>query len=181
LRARGGLARDAIGAGALGAQPVTERTTRTSVTFLLPFSLPGLDGIQPAGTYRVETIEVSLDNLSFPAYRRAFTTVELPAVEAAASKRQVVTVDPLELEAALVRDGASRPDPDRQQDFTTPRSNEVNKSEISRRRSYSSWGVSIVLGAVIALIIGVWLYSGKEDIEPTTGHNALPSALAPGK
>jgi hypothetical protein len=80
------------------------RTTRTSVTFSSPFSLADVDGIQPAGTYRIQTVDVSLDNLSFLAYRRVSTTIELPGVGATGSRRQVVTIDALELEAALKRD-----------------------------------------------------------------------------
>ena len=80
------------------------RTTRMSVTFSSPFSLVDVDGIQPAGTYRIQTADVTLDNLSFLAYRRVSTTIEVPGVGAASSRRQVVTIDPLELEAALKRD-----------------------------------------------------------------------------
>jgi hypothetical protein len=87
------------------------RTTRMSVTFSRPFSLADLDGIQPAGTYRVQTVDVALDTLSLLAYRRISTTIELPAVGTASSKRQVVTIDPLELEAALKRDTATCPLP----------------------------------------------------------------------
>jgi hypothetical protein len=75
-----------------------------SVTFSRPFSLADVDGIQPAGTYRIQTVDVTLDNLSFLAYRRVSTTIELPAVETAGSRRQVVTIDPLELDAALKKD-----------------------------------------------------------------------------
>jgi hypothetical protein len=82
------------------------RTTRMSVTFSRPFSLTDIDGIQPAGTYRIQTVDVTLDNLSFLAYRRVSTTIELPAVGTASSRRQVVTIDPLELETALKRDPA---------------------------------------------------------------------------
>jgi hypothetical protein len=80
------------------------RTTRISVTFSRPFSLADLDGIQPAGTYRIQTVDVALDTLSLVVYRRVSTTIELPAVGTASSRRQVVTIDPLELEAALQRD-----------------------------------------------------------------------------
>jgi hypothetical protein len=74
---------------------------------LQPFSLADIDGIQPAGTYRVQTVDVSLDNLSFLTYRRISTTIELPGVGGtASSRRQVMTIDPLELEAALTRDRA---------------------------------------------------------------------------
>jgi hypothetical protein len=77
-----------------------------SVAFSRPFSLADVDGIQPAGTYRIQTVDVTLDNLSFLAYRRVSTTIELPAVGTGGSRRQVVAIDPLELEAALKRDPA---------------------------------------------------------------------------
>jgi len=80
------------------------RTTRVSVTFSRPFSLGNVDGIQPAGTYRIETLEVTLDNLSFLAYRRVSTTIQLPAVGTASARRQVVVIDPVDLEMALQKD-----------------------------------------------------------------------------
>jgi hypothetical protein len=83
---------------------MTGRTTRISVTFSRPFSLSDLDGIQPAGTYRIQTLDVALDSLSFLAYRRVSTTIELPSVGIAPSRRHVIAIDPLELETALHRD-----------------------------------------------------------------------------
>ena len=83
---------------------MTGRTTRRSVTFSRPFSLSDLDGIQPAGTYRIQTLDVTLDSLSFLAYRRVSTTIELPCVGVAGSRRHVIAIDPLELETALNRD-----------------------------------------------------------------------------
>jgi hypothetical protein len=49
---------------------MTERITRKSVTFMRPFSLDGVDGVQPAGTYTIETVEEPLGNLSLIARRR---------------------------------------------------------------------------------------------------------------
>jgi hypothetical protein len=83
---------------------MTGRTTRTSVTFSRPFSLSDLDGMQPAGTYRIQTLDVTLDSLSYLAYRRVSTTIELPSVGVARSRRHVISIDPLELETALDRD-----------------------------------------------------------------------------
>jgi hypothetical protein len=51
---------------------------------------------------------VTLDDLSFLAYRRVSTTIELPGVGAGSARRQVVTIDPLELDAALKRDGSGK-------------------------------------------------------------------------
>ena len=59
---------------------------------------------QPAGTYTVETVNSTLDNLSFIAYRRVSTSIMLPAIGAAARQRQVIFIDPLQLEAAVKRD-----------------------------------------------------------------------------
>jgi hypothetical protein len=81
-----------------------ERSTLTSITFSHPFSLTDVDGVQPAGTYTVETIETTLDNLSFLAYRRVSTSIMLPAIGKGARERQVSYIDPLELEQALKRD-----------------------------------------------------------------------------
>ena len=81
-----------------------ERMTQSSVTFLHPFLLVGLDGVQPAGTYTIETIEETLDDLSFVAYRRVSTTIIAPAVGTVTLQRQVATIDPQDLEAAQRRD-----------------------------------------------------------------------------
>ena len=72
--------------------------------FSRPFSLSDLDGIQPAGTYRIQTLDVTLDSLSVLAYRRVSTTIELPSVGVAGSRRHVIAIDPLELETAMHRD-----------------------------------------------------------------------------
>ena len=80
------------------------RTTRMSVTFSRPFSMLEIDGIQPAGTYRVQTVDVVLESMSVLGYRRVSTTIELPGVGTASLRRQVVTIDPHELDAALKRD-----------------------------------------------------------------------------
>lgn len=79
---------------------MTTRTTRRSVTFTQPFVLCGLVGPQAAGTYDVETEEESVDELSFAAYRRLVTLIH--AREAAAAR--VARIDPVELDAALMRD-----------------------------------------------------------------------------
>jgi hypothetical protein len=88
-----------------------ERTTFTTITFLHPFSLTDVDGVQPAGTYTVETIDRTLDNLSFIAYRRVSTAIMLPAVGASARQRQSIFIDPLELAVALKQDAQTWVEP----------------------------------------------------------------------
>ena len=83
---------------------MTVRTSRKSVTFTQPFSLSGIDEVQPAGTYTVETDEELLPGLSFPAYRRIATLIFLRSRRGRPIVEEVANVDPLELQAAQERD-----------------------------------------------------------------------------
>jgi hypothetical protein len=86
---------------------VTTRTTKMMVTFTRPFSLGGYDGEQPAGSYSVETDEELLQGMSFPAYRRMATMMQLATgPRPAGGVLQVAVIDPKELEAALAVDSA---------------------------------------------------------------------------
>ena len=76
------------------------RTVRKTVTFTQPFALAGVDGIQPAGTYDVDTDEETIDDVSFIAWRRVATMIHLRKDGA----MQVYPIDPLALAASLVRD-----------------------------------------------------------------------------
>jgi len=80
-----------------------DRITRRLVNFLRPFSLAG-QGEQPAGVYAVETVEAPIDSMSFLVYRRISTTIELRSGFSAMMSRQLVEIDPLDLEAAEARD-----------------------------------------------------------------------------
>lgn len=82
---------------------MTDRTTRSTVRFINPFCLEGVEGSYPPGTYPIEVSEVPVDGMSFVGYRRTQTTIELPSNTVFAA-RQVVEIDPADLEAALVRD-----------------------------------------------------------------------------
>ena len=83
---------------------MTVRTTSKTVTFMHPFNLTGMDKMQPAGTYTVDTDEKLLEPLSFPAYRRISTLMRLPARSIGAMLTQIVETNPVELARALARD-----------------------------------------------------------------------------
>ncbi|MBM3601332.1 MAG: hypothetical protein FJX35_24310 [Alphaproteobacteria bacterium] len=83
------------------------RSTYRPVTFTRPFLLRGLDEVQPAGTYTIETNEELLHDLSFAAYRRVTTLIFLPARLGGAIAGQVAAIDPLELEAAQKDDATA--------------------------------------------------------------------------
>jgi hypothetical protein len=83
------------------------RTTSKLVTFRRTFTLSGVGGIQPAGTYTVRTEEEMLDTLTFAGWRQTGCAIVLHrdgSVEYAA-------IDPQELREALVRDGDQGTDP----------------------------------------------------------------------
>ena len=84
------------------------RTSRRTVTFARPFTLRGIDGEQPAGTYPVETDEELIPGLSFIAWRRVASLMFLPSRPAGAVPDRIATIDPLELEAARARDAGGR-------------------------------------------------------------------------
>jgi len=79
---------------------VQERTTRKSVTFVHPFSLAGIDEKLEPGTYDVEICEELIEGLSFVAYRRVSTTIVVAMKSYGHAARQVVAIDPLDLEFA---------------------------------------------------------------------------------
>jgi hypothetical protein len=83
---------------------VTDRITRETVTFVHPFELADVEGMLPAGTYTVETIEEPIEGVSMLAYRRVSTTIIVPSPRYGMASRQMVTIDPLYLEAARKKD-----------------------------------------------------------------------------
>lgn len=83
------------------------RTTRKSIIFSNPFPLAGLDETLPPGTYEVETDEELLEGLSFQAYRRVLTVIHLPPSSGNPLLTRAFTIDPDDLEAAILRDQKS--------------------------------------------------------------------------
>ena len=81
------------------------RTIRKMIEFRHPFKLGGIDEELPAGFYHVETEEEQIEGLTLTAYRRIGTTIVVPADGSASPKRQVITIDPQDLDAAHLRDG----------------------------------------------------------------------------
>jgi hypothetical protein len=88
---------------------VHERTTRKSVVFLHPFSLAGVDEMLEPGTYTVETVEEMIEGLSFVAFRRVSTTIEIEVKGFGQHARQVIAIDPADLRAAQGRDAIESP------------------------------------------------------------------------
>ncbi|ANH02743.1 hypothetical protein [Shinella sp. HZN7] len=82
-----------------------ERTTETEITFTNPFRLETLSEPLEAGTYRLVVDEELIEGLSFTAYRRVATHLEIPALSVAMARRQFLQVSPAEIDEALARDG----------------------------------------------------------------------------
>ena len=83
---------------------MTTRTTQTIVRFSSAFLLPGFDAPQPAGEYRVDQDEESIDGLSRLAWRRIAVFIHLPAIALQVPTQQMVPINPADLDAALEKD-----------------------------------------------------------------------------
>jgi hypothetical protein len=89
---------------------MTSRTTTKTITFSRPFSLPGLDETQPAGTYTVQTDQEPIEGLSFLAYRRIATIIFLPLRHGGTGSFQAIPVTPEALDAAQEQDASESHD-----------------------------------------------------------------------
>ena len=81
---------------------MTMRTTDQTVSFQRPFLLKGVDRELPPADYRVVTDEEIIEGLSFVAYHRVATSIFVPAPYGSAV--EMVTIDPLDLQAAQAAD-----------------------------------------------------------------------------
>lgn len=78
------------------------RTKTRTVHFDAPFTLTGLEGVHPPGDYQVQDDEEQITGISWLAYRRVATVIEVVA----GKTKSLVDIDPSELDAALESDRA---------------------------------------------------------------------------
>jgi hypothetical protein len=83
---------------------LSTRTKQYTVHFAAPFSLSGVEEIQPPGDYAVAEDEELIDGISWLAYRRVATFIHLPAISSSSMTSQLVAIDPPELAVALQQD-----------------------------------------------------------------------------
>ncbi|MBS0523005.1 MAG: hypothetical protein JSS04_05145 [Proteobacteria bacterium] len=88
---------------------MSTRSIERTVIFRRSFGLSAVDGPLPSGRYAVITEEEPLEGLSFPAWQRVRTLLFLPANSTPGKAREVVPIDPNELEAVLAADGLESP------------------------------------------------------------------------
>lgn len=80
---------------------MASRTTQTVVRFTSAFLLPGFDKPQPAGDYRVDHDEESIEGISRLAWRRIGSFIHLPAIGVQSATHQMLPINPADLNAAL--------------------------------------------------------------------------------
>ena len=83
---------------------MTTRTTTRTVIFARPFLISGMDREGQAGTYLIETCEELVEPLSFVAYRRISTSIQLSQPSGRPGIVETYVIDPGALEAALAKD-----------------------------------------------------------------------------
>jgi len=82
------------------------RTTHTIVRFASPFLLPNFEAPEPAGNYRVDHDEESIEGAEWVAWRRVATFIHLPAIGGRRTKHEMAPIYPEDLDAALAKDQA---------------------------------------------------------------------------
>jgi hypothetical protein len=80
------------------------RSTQTVVCFSSTFELAGADAALPAGSYRVDHDEESIEGLSWLAWRRTASFIYLPRIGQRGTTHQMTLIDPADLDAALEKD-----------------------------------------------------------------------------
>ena len=87
------------------------RTSKKTVIFSNPFNLDGVEGDLPAGSYVVETDEELIEGISFLAYRRTGTLINIQCQPGHPGLTRTVMIDPADLEYVLEQDRASQASP----------------------------------------------------------------------
>ena len=83
---------------------MTERSVSSVVTFKQPFKMGMQTETLPAGAYNVTIDEELIEGLSFAAYHRISTILEIPSIGTASAMKQYIHVSADDLDAALQRD-----------------------------------------------------------------------------
>jgi len=83
---------------------MANRTTQAIVRFTNAFLLPGFDKPQPAGDYRVDHDEESIEGISRLAWRRVGSFIHVPGIGVQMSTHQMVPINAADLDAALEKD-----------------------------------------------------------------------------
>jgi hypothetical protein len=73
------------------------RSRRETVTFKHPFRIRGIDRMLPAGAYEVVTDEETIEGLSFKAFRRIATMINVPAEGSHGLAMEVVSIGSVDL------------------------------------------------------------------------------------
>ena len=82
------------------------RTTHSHVTFRRPFQFAGMDGLAPAGRYKISLEEEQLDSLTVEAWRQTSVTLQVDL----AGGTEYLSLDPMDLRDALLRDSTDNID-----------------------------------------------------------------------
>lgn len=86
---------------------MTIRARNKRVTFMRPFTLEGLEGVHPCGTYSVETRDERTGPFSFLNGKRTSTWIRICRNPGIGGVLTMVNIDPLNLAAALSQDAMS--------------------------------------------------------------------------
>jgi hypothetical protein len=109
------------------------QTRKTTVTFVRPFQLDGLEKVLPAGVYRVESEDDVLEAMFLPDCLRTSVLIHLHSTPGSPGYAQTLTVPWAALEAALLRDRSAAtvalPEPGLEEMLLDPMVRQVMRSD----------------------------------------------------
>lgn len=85
---------------------MANRSVESFVTFRRPFSVGNDVSDQPPGAYKLLIEEELIEGLSFSAYRRVSTVLEIPAMGIVSAVRQFINVTQSDINKALENDAS---------------------------------------------------------------------------
>ena len=110
---------------------MSTRMLSRTVTFRRAFVLEGFEQVEPAGIYTVDTEEESLDDVSFPVWKRLATVIHITH----GAETQYLRIDPDDLRKAEERDAeASEPEGAAELRLETNRGRDG--ARLARRKKY---------------------------------------------
>jgi hypothetical protein len=83
---------------------MTSRSVNSIVTFAKPFAIGAQPEKLPAGAYNMTSEEELIEGLSFAAYHRTSTILEVPAIGTVSTMKQYLQIAAGDIEAALQSD-----------------------------------------------------------------------------
>lgn len=80
---------------------MSARAQQKTICFTSDFALPGFQGHQPAGDYKIEYVQESIEGITSIRWRTVNAFIFLPRISENSSRRQMLPIDTASLQAII--------------------------------------------------------------------------------